>query len=123
MIKNKQSLQEFISVVNYKKCVDLEISDWKEFTKKKEEAKKIDSALSKQARDLRAQLAAQGFEVTIRTSKSKKEAKKQAHFKQILVLQSDPDPKKVSQGRALFNKLSDKDKQAYLEYRKNHAND
>ncbi|MGQ5710044.1 hypothetical protein, partial [Lactobacillus sp. PSON] len=26
------------------KCVDLEISDWKEFTKKKEEAKKIDSA-------------------------------------------------------------------------------
>ncbi|MGQ5708997.1 hypothetical protein, partial [Lactobacillus sp. PSON] len=44
MVKNNQSLQEFISVVNYKKCVDLEISDWKEFTKKKEEAKKIDSA-------------------------------------------------------------------------------
>lgn len=127
MIKNESiSLQDLVTVTNYKKFIELEREDYKKAEQAKNETKAKRDKLIKQAKELEAQLSAQGFDVKIKPpseNKIKRRTRKMAKFDEILTLERDPVSKNNMLAKSMINKLSEKDKQAYIIYKEENTND
>lgn len=120
------SLQDLMTVTNYKKCVDLEIRDWQENDKNKKAAKEKRDKLIKQAKELTAQLSAKGFDVQIKApseGKIKRRTRKTAKFEEILTLEQSAEPKNITLAKSMVQKLSDSDRKAYDKFKKDHKDD
>lgn len=120
------SLQDLVTVTNYKKLIELERQDYEKADEAKSEAKAKRDKLVKQAKELEAQLSAKGFDVKIKapsTNQIKRRTKKTAKFDEILTLERDTDLEKNSLARSMFNKLSERDKKAYETYKKDKTNE
>lgn len=118
--KEALSLQDLVTVTVYRKLIELENEDWKKYTELKESQKEIKVKLSKQAKDLTAQLKAQGFDVKIKAPTKAVKTKKVDEFANILVLDSSSDLEKRKQARGMFNKLGKAKQQAYMQYKMDH---
>lgn len=127
MIENDAiSLQDLVTVNNYKKFIELERQDYEKADKARNEAKAKRDQLVKQAKELEAQLSAKGFDVKIKApseNKIKRRTRKTAKFDEILTLERDANPKNNALAKSMINKLSERDKKAYEAYKKDSTND
>lgn len=125
--KEDKSLQDFATVSQYKRFVELELEDYQAFDAKRKQDAKKKQEMSKQAKQLTAQLRAQGFDVKIiapvSVNEAKNNSKQSAKFEQIFILDTANDAEMQSKARALLKKMSQQEQKQYFEYKKKHSNE
>lgn len=125
--KENKSLQDFATVSQYKEFVELELEDYQLFDEKRKQNAQKKKEISKQAKQLTAQLRAQGFDVKIsaptNVDSSESNSRQSAKFEQIYILDTANDAEMQSRARSLFKKLSQKEQEQYLDYKEKHSNE
>lgn len=115
--EKKKTLQDLVTVSEYKALIDLENYDWKYY--KEENPKKADQRkkeLKKQAKDLTKQLKSAGFSTKVEVPEQDKNAK----FERILKLSNSDNYDEKSKGIAALKQLTKSEQKKYLEFKKAH---
>lgn len=115
--EKKKTLQDLVTVSEYKALIDLENYDWK--YDKEEKPKKADQRkkeLKKQAKDLTKQLKSVGFSTEVEAPAEEKNTK----FERIFKLSNSDNYDEKSKGIAELKRLSKAEQKRYLEFKKEH---
>lgn len=117
--ENKKTLQDLVTVSEYKALIELENNDWKD---DKETTKKVDKRkkeLKKQATVLTKQLHSVGFATKVEVPKEDSLKK----YKRILELSTSEDYEEKRKGRDELKQLSKDERKEYLEFKKENGHD